>query len=74
MSNYKLGHKFVWMELDACGSLQLPQSCGRGGYNVNGWWGGYNSEQEAYEAFVAFKSDHWDCPTSLILLKETSIV
>ena len=76
MSNYKLEHKYVWKELTQYGLLKDPEDCGAyyDRENVNGYNGGYNSEQEAYEAFIAFKTKHeYSYPSSLVLVKETNI-
>jgi hypothetical protein len=76
MSNYKLEHKYVWKELTQDGLLKSPEDCGA--YyekeNVNGWGSGFDTEEEAYEAFIAFNTKHeYSRPSSLVLIKETSI-
>ncbi len=76
MSEYKLQHKYVWKELTPDGLLKDPEDCGAyyDSENVNGYGGGYNSEQEAYEAFIAFKTKHeYGTASSLVLVKETTI-
>ena len=79
MSNYKLEHKYVWKELTSDGLLKNPKNCGAHyeEENINGWeWRGrgFDSEQEAHEAFLAFKTKHeYSCPSSLVLIKETNI-
>lgn len=76
MGNYKLEHKYVWKELTSDGLLKDPKNCGA--YyeeeNVNGWGGGFDTEQEAYETYLAFYRKYpYSCPSSIVLIKETNI-
>lgn len=74
MSNYKLKHKYIWKELTSDGLLKDPEDCGA--YyerkSINGWSGGYDSEEEAYQAFIEFKTKHeFGTPSYLVLIKES---
>lgn len=77
MSKYKIGYKYVWKELSSDGLLKDPEECGP--YydrdNINGYDYGFDSEQEAEQSYLEFKTKHeYGVSSSLVLVKLTRVI
>lgn len=67
----KITHKYKWMDLSADGLLKDPENVGPyySQTNVNAY-GSFDTEEEAYAAFIEFKKLYgYSCPSELILVK-----
>lgn len=65
-------YKYIWRELTDDGLLKEPKDIGAyyEAESVNGYSGGFDTEQEAVDHFTMLSEKHgWACPRELVLIK-----